>query len=141
MMELVLLPQPRQIELLEHAHVLRGDRFILLEGPDPQALRFAAQRCQAALQRACGWQWSLLASPAVPPAAIGLVLHLNPDRVTHPQGYELTIGPEQISIEAHDAAGIFYGVCTLIQILEGSEHLRSCPACTSSIGRTSRCAA
>ena len=125
MTELVLLPQPRQIELLDHAHLLRADRFILLDAPDPQVLRFAALRFQAALQRVCGLRWSLLASSAVPPEVIGLTLRLNPDRVTHPQGYELTIGPEQISIEAHDAAGVFYGVCTLIQILEGSETTRA----------------
>jgi hexosaminidase len=119
MMELVLLPQPRQIDLLEQAHVLRADRFILLDAPDPHTLRFAAQRFQAALQRVCGLQWSLFASPAVPPEVIGLTLRLNPDRVTHSQGYELTIGPEQISLEARDEAGVFYGVCTLIQILEG----------------------
>ena len=121
MTELVLLPQPRQMELQDHAHRLRTDRFILLDALDPQVLRFAARCFQAALQRMCGLRWSLLASPAVPPEVIGLVLRLNPDRVTHPQGYELTIGPEQINIEAHDAAGVFYGVCTLIQILEGSE--------------------
>ncbi len=127
MMELVLLPRPRQIELFEQAHVLRGDRFILLDGTDPQALRFAAQRFQTTLQRVCGLQWSLHASAVAPQEMIGLALHLAPDRVTHPQGYELTIGPEQISIEAHDAAGVFYGICTLIQILEGSEQAAQLP--------------
>jgi hypothetical protein len=121
MTELVLLPQPRQIERQDHAHLLRADRFILLDAPDPQVLRFAALRFQAALQSRWGWRWSLLASAAVPQDVIGLTLRLNPDRVTQPQGYELTIGPEQISIEAHDAAGVFYGVGTLIQILQGCE--------------------
>jgi hypothetical protein len=54
MKELVLLPQPGQIDVLEQAHGLRADRFILLDAPDPQTLRFAAQRFQAALQRVCG---------------------------------------------------------------------------------------
>jgi hexosaminidase len=131
MTEFVLLPQPRQIELLEHAHVLRGDRFILLDVPDPQALRFAAQRFQTALHRVSGLQWSLLASPTAPQELIGLTLRLAPDRVTRPQGYELTIGQEQIAIEAHDEAGVFYGVCTLIQILEGGEKLTRLPGLRS----------
>ena len=29
-------------------------------------------------------------------------------------------GRNRSAIEAHDEAGVFYGVCTLIQILEGS---------------------
>ena len=41
-----------------------------------------------------------------------------PDRITQPQGYELTIEPERITLAAHDEAGVFYGVCTLIQLLE-----------------------
>lgn len=120
MTHLLLLPQPRHVTELAEPHALRGDRYILLDAPNPSGLRFAAQRFQATLQRACGFQWSLHASPAVPQNLIGLALRLVPDRVTHTQGYELNIGPEQIRIDAHDEAGLFYGVCTLIQIVEGT---------------------
>lgn len=116
-----LLPQPRSVTELDQICSLRDDLFILLDGPDPQALCFTAQRFQAALHRVCGLRWSLLASSAVPYDLIGLILRLAPEQVKQPQGYELRIGPGSITLEAHDEAGLFYGVCTLIQILEGSE--------------------
>jgi hypothetical protein len=40
------------------------------------------------------------------------------EEFSHPQGYQLTITSLGITIVAADAAGIFYGVCTLNQLLQ-----------------------
>jgi hypothetical protein len=118
MTPLSLLPTPRSVALDDGRHNLRTGRRIVLQGAEPQALLFSARRLQEALRQHADAEWELAASLAGPPAEIGAVLRVAPERVAHPQGYELTIDPDQILIEAHAPAGIFYGVCTLIQILE-----------------------
>jgi hypothetical protein len=103
--------------MLKGAFRLADQRLILLESVNPQALRFAARRFQQSLHR-FGLTWEVLASKTIPQDQIGLVLRIAPENVTHPQGYELDVTPNKILIEAHDEAGVFYGICSLIQILE-----------------------
>ena len=117
--ELLLLPAPRRISWTASSLALAPDRLVLLDPRCPQALRSAGLRFQAALQKAAGLRWELVASSATSPALLGLVLRLAPERVPQLQGYRLHIpssGP--VVVEGHDPAGIFYGVCTLAQILE-----------------------
>lgn len=126
-MGLTLLPIPRQLEMTAGTHALedgnpvsratQGKR-IVLDSPTPSELLFAAQRLQTALAQHANVEWSLAASEAGPANEIGALLWVDPARGIRPQGYELTITPTRLTIVAHDAAGIFYGVCTLIQLLE-----------------------
>src|SRR5512134_2709157 len=116
MSDLLLLPQPRRVERSAAAHSLQPNRLIVLDGPAPQQLRFAAQRFRQMLYKHGNLQWELTAGAIAPLEQIGLILRVTPSHVTQPQGYELTIEPEHITIEAHDAAGAFYGVCILIQL-------------------------
>ncbi len=119
--ELLLVPQPRQLTFQPGTFALHEERLILLDAPGPSAaphrLQFSAQRAQQTLQQSAGLAWSITASRAVPLPQIGLALRLTPEKVARPQGYELTITPASIQINAHDEAGVFYGVCTLNQIL------------------------
>jgi hypothetical protein len=62
--------------------------------------------------------WEVIASPCVPQDLLGLTLQIVPQQVAPLQGYELVITAEAITISAHDEPGAFYGVCTLIQIME-----------------------
>ena len=123
MTPITLLPQPRHLEILSHRYHLSADRFILLDVPQPQAAIFTARRFQQALADRLRVQWELIASSATPRDRIGLALALQPDRLTRPQSYELTSGPDVITLVGADEAGLFYGVCTLIQLLESvDEH-------------------
>jgi len=116
---LLLLPAPRQLETFEGTFALTDGRLILLDSADPQSLRLAALRFQHALHDRLDLTWEIVASKAVPRDPIALTLRVTPGR-KHPEGYELVIAPDGITIEACDEAGIFYGVCTLIQIVESS---------------------
>jgi hypothetical protein len=102
---------------LDGCFAIEPDRLILLDAPDPQALRFAAGRVCRALLDTHGLVWEITASRATPIDLLALSLRLTPEKVPHPQGYELLITPQNIQINAHDQAGVFYGVCTLIQLL------------------------
>ncbi len=116
--QLLLLPQPQSLTAGAGVYLLTPQRRIVLEGATPAALRGAGQRLQAALAESAQVDWDLAASALGPPAEIGAVLRVVPEGVAHAQGYVLTIGPDQIVIEAATPAGVFYGVCTLVQIIQ-----------------------
>jgi len=119
-----LLPLPRQLDFAPGSYSLAPGRLILVgDGTTAHSvsirIRAAAVRLQKALA-AAGLDWELTASPAVPPQLIGVALRLSPHPLTQPQGYRLQITTAGITIEGQDEAGIFYGVCTLIQIIKNS---------------------
>ncbi len=114
----VLLPTPRHITWLEGNFTFTDGRLVLLDSRQPQAVRFAALRFCTALQQHLGLNWELTASSAVPAGQVGLTLAIMPEAVAHPEGYRLRIIPEGITIQGRDAAGVFYGVCTLIQLVQ-----------------------
>lgn len=113
----LLLPAPRMLELTPGDYALPKESLILLDSAQPQALRFTAGRFQAALQKRFGLSWETAAGWAIPSKQVGLVLQLAPQEVRHPQGYQLSITSGGIFIQGHDPAGLFYGVCTLEQIV------------------------
>src|SRR5262245_46394639 len=108
-----LLPLPRTLTPLSGTFSLREQGAIVLEGADRAGMRPAADRLHAALQGA-GWSWTR-ASAAEGPA---IVLRLEPGAGAPAQGYALSILPDEVSLRAADPAGLFYGVGTLIQIIQ-----------------------
>ena len=64
----------------------------------------------------------LAAGEAPPPRSIHLAL--DPQRAAlGPEGYELTVTPDRVTLAAHEPAGLFYGVQTVRQLLPPSvEH-------------------
>jgi hexosaminidase len=117
MTEIVLLPLPRRMTLLPGEIRLSGGKLILIDPTQTHELLFAATRWQRELLKRANIHWEITASKAVPAEQIGLTLQIDPSHVSHRQGYELHIGSESINITGSDGAGVFYGVCTLIQLL------------------------
>jgi hypothetical protein len=115
---LSLLPSPRSLTLEASHYSLTANRRIVLEGAAPHKLLVAARRLQAALTEYADVAWELSATTIGPQDETGVVLRVAPGKVAHEQGYELTITPEQITIEAHSAVGVLYGVYTLVQIVQ-----------------------
>ena len=108
-----LLPNPRKIIPLEGQYSFQSGKLIQLDSPDLQSLLFPAAKFQQSLQASQGLSWQVAAGWD----SVGLSLSVVPHLVMHPQGYRLEITPEGISVRGHDAAGVFYGVCTLNQML------------------------
>jgi hypothetical protein len=109
---------PRRIERGEGALTLREQGLIALDAPEAGALFFSARRLQGALRDLAGVRWEIVAGgAAVPHAQVGATLSVVAGGTRHPQGYELTITPEGLHAVASTPAGIFYAVCTLIQLL------------------------
>jgi len=118
MSDLTLLPQPRQLTLTGGALFISPNRLIVLDASDAGALFFSAKRLQAALAERVGVGWEIVANATAPHAQVGATLSVVASGTRHPQGYELTITPEGIHAVASTPAGLFYAVCTLIQLLE-----------------------
>ncbi len=125
MAEFSLLPRPRSLTPLEGRHAITSGRRILIHGAEPGDLLFSARRLRQALHIHAGVDWEITATAEGPLGEIGASLRVNPANGMHHQGYELSIKGEELSVEASTTAGIFYGVCTLIQILE--QHGRQMP--------------
>jgi hypothetical protein len=51
------------------------------------------------------------------PLAYGLTVAIDPAAAGHRQGYRLAITPDAIRLVAHDAAGQYYGLATLLQVV------------------------
>ena len=114
---LTLLPAPRKLELFAGQFTFQPARLVLLDYPQPQELLFTARQAQQALQSCLDLDWQLTTTWAVPAQEIGLTLRLAPQAVPQSQGYHLIIAPQGITIQGHDQTGLFYGVCTLRQLL------------------------
>jgi len=105
-----LLPTPRQIALTGARVTLPRELLILLDAESaPLAL---ARRLKRALQ-GLGLKPEISASGAR--AAWAITLRRGCGQ--RPQGYRLDLRPGGCAIEGADAAGLFYGVCTLQQLL------------------------
>jgi hypothetical protein len=120
MKTVTLLPMPRQLTISEGMHRLGTGKRIVLSGAPARELLFSAERLAAALTATAKLEWSPAATAFGPPSEVGAQLVVDPLQVAQPQGYRLSITPDSIQVVGHDAAGLFYGVCTLIQVIEQS---------------------
>lgn len=119
--EFVFLPAPRRVTWLEGEFGLADHTVVLLDPKHAQALRSAAKRYREVLQAMHPVTCELIATSAAPGDDIALTLLVMPEVVQTPEGYRLRITPDGIVIQGHDAAGVFYGVCTLNQLLKQVE--------------------
>ncbi len=120
-----LLPLPKQISFQEGEFLLPADGYIVLGGKDPQALLQSAARFEAVLWKQLGFNWETVVGE-VPGSQACLSLKIAPDLVPYAQGYRIHIRPEGILVDGHDVAGVFYGVATLIQVLQQSGNQLPC---------------
>ena len=119
--ELVLLPKPRSVFSRSGTYRLTGGANITCQG-DPASLLPIARRLQQALwetQRVGGTlRASALGNDGSPN---GATITLAPDQDIPAQGYRLRIADDGIHVVAGDAAGAYYCVMTLMQMLRQCE--------------------
>jgi hexosaminidase len=114
----LLLPTPREIERTGGTYTLPASQLIVLDCPEPLALMPAARRVQSLLKDQLGLAWEIVAGTAVPVEQAGITVSVVPLGTRHPQGYELTVTTGGIYIVGSEPAGTFYGVLTLLQLIE-----------------------
>ena len=122
-----LLPRPRHVEERPGRFLIEAARNIVIEGTEQVApLLTIVRRLQRGLRDHAAVNWPISVVATGDPQDTGIILRLRPEQDGHEQGYTLTIGPEQIVIEARTRAGIFYAVCTLGQVLAQSGRALPC---------------
>jgi len=119
--DLILLPKPRSVVARSGAYRLTGGSKIICQG-DPESLFPIARRLQRALLESQRISWVLRAGdPGNDDSRGRTTITLAPDNGILTQGYRLRIADEGIDLVAGDAAGAFYGVMTLVQMLRQCE--------------------
>jgi hexosaminidase len=106
-----LLPRPRSLVLHDGRWRVPPHGVVAVRS-EPRAQLFAAGRLRDALARATGGVWSIVAGGG--PAEVELEIDAGQAPA---EGYRLEVGPRGVSLVAGDAAGHFYGVSTLCQLL------------------------
>jgi hexosaminidase len=119
--DLILLPKPRSVVARTGAYRLTGGSKIICQG-DTASLFPIARRLQRALLQNQRIGWALRAGdPGIYGSRDGTTMTLAPEGEIPAQGYRLRIADDGIDLVAGDAAGAFYGVMTLGQMLRQCE--------------------
>jgi hexosaminidase len=113
-----LWPVPQQVRFLGGIFLPGEHSFINIEGAEPSKLLFSAGKSKKYVKQFMDLNWQISSSPSIPADLIGLKLQVLPDVLHRPQEYRLTVSQSGISIIGHDLPGVFYGVCTLCQLIQ-----------------------
>ncbi len=117
-MTLTLLPIPQKLEVTDGQFELPDEGLIVLDMPNPQLSWVTALFLQETLAEYAGVEYELVAGTAVPQDQVRIQLSIVAGHGFHEQGYELTVQNGRVDVVAQSAQGLFYGVQTLIQIIE-----------------------
>ena len=119
--DLILLPKPRSVVARTGAFRLTGGSKIVCQG-DSGSLFPIARRLQRAFWENQRIGLALRAGdPGIYAPRGGTTIMLMPGRGIPAQGYRLRIADDGVDLVAGDAAGAFYGVMTLEQMLRQFE--------------------
>ena len=105
--EVSILPKPSTLQLGESSFLLKDNQSITIENDEQ---KIAAKHLIALIDKTTGHKLKLKENPNAPIAFIKV------DSLK-PEAYQLIVTPKQIKIEASDAAGYFYGVQSINQLL------------------------
>ncbi len=109
---LLLLPMPRSLSFGNSRFALANSGLLAIS---TNVLFSEAQLAQQALADKSNTGCEIVVGSDYTNALLSLAIDTN---VLRPQGYQLTIAENGITILGADATGVYYGVCTLRQILQ-----------------------
>jgi len=124
---IAIIPEPVQITKTTGSFTLPQN--IVVESGETAHLNQALTFLQERLSIPTGYRVSV--NQNAPSAAIRLVLNSAKDQELGSEGYRLSVTPNNITIKANNAAGIFYGIQTLVQLfpkeIESAELVKDVP--------------
>ncbi len=114
------LPAPREAKLEEGTTLVRPGWALELDNVDPDdiaavTLRDVCRREHSVDLRAKEQSESGTIRLVLQPGAVAV----DADPLCGPQAYRLTIAPDRVEVVGNGPAGLFYGVQTLVQLLDG----------------------
>jgi hexosaminidase len=111
--EIAIIPQP--VSLTRNTGQFSLPETVTIEAPSGQEVKTVVSYLQDRLAKPTGR--SVTISNASPQATIRLLLNQPQNTAIGQEGYQLSIAPGGVTIRANQAAGLFYGVQTLLQLL------------------------
>lgn len=114
--DLLFAPVPKRVSLLGGFFTLPAQGFVVLAGQPTDQLLLTANKLATKL----GPGWQLSANPAATSTRKSIVLACSPTAARGPEGYSLDVRKAGVTISAAEPAGVFYGVCTLLQLLDAN---------------------
>ncbi len=120
--EMGLLPRPREISPQNGFFIPRAGTSIRLRGETARIFPISAM-LRDEVRKKFHIPCPLTASAAAAPGDGQFVFCLDPAAGARirPQGYELSVSPEAITLTSADEAGLFYAAMTLVQIVRQCE--------------------
>ena len=115
-----LIPEPQEITVREGAFRPGSALVIVLSDTADGEDRFAAEELAKALKAAHGINATVASQTAEGQATVHLIRREGAD--LKPEGYRLSIEPTCVTLEGHDAAGLFWGTQTLLQVFRTGAH-------------------
>ena len=113
-----LIPYPQEVTLRGEDVMLGKGVTIVLDKNASEADRFAASDLADQLKSS----WNITANVGSAPAGTSILLSRKAtDKKLGEQGYSLSTSGEHIKVQANGEAGLFYGVQTLLQIIQENE--------------------
>lgn len=122
--QLIFLPNPRKIQFKTGSLNFVLEKVIHLDVPDPSVLFLAAKQAAESIKKHHKISWAISTSRSVDPDNVSLTLRIENKQFAKSQSYKLLITQEHMEVIGSDPAGVFYGVQTLKQLLEQTNHCR-----------------
>ncbi len=110
--EIAIIPQP--VTLVKNTGHFSLPQNIIIESPSLPEMKEVITFLSNRLSVPTGIP--VVVKNSDPSATIQLILNKKEDNIIGKEGYNLSVTPANIIIKANDAAGLFYGVQTLIQL-------------------------
>jgi N-acetyl-beta-hexosaminidase len=110
--EISIIPEPVSIQQTKGNFILPTK--VSIYSSNPEVLKQSTEVLKQHFRTAAGLTTSNGSTSTT--ATISLQLNSSPNNTLGKEGYQLTVTPKNITIRANEAAGVFYGVQTLLQL-------------------------
>ncbi|MFT3702777.1 MAG: family 20 glycosylhydrolase [Agriterribacter sp.] len=107
-----IIPEPVSLTQKQGAFILKDNTPVYINGASAEKV---ARQLVHSLSTATGFNFNIVNNTSG--AGIQLILNSSQDKESGSEGYKLNVSQDEVVITANEAAGLFYGVQTLLQLL------------------------